>query len=386
MTTNYQDYLELLSAEQHVQVDKLREAARNGVLPKVRGEVWMYLLGVLDSDKTSEMTSLKALRQEYNALPSTLPSDLASLLLKTALAHHNRRFESPTYESLISSITAEPTSGAGTAANSAPGSRATSGYGITPLASLVAQASGTSPSPSSDDRGGSGPLVPPPTASPTRAQYLSLMEDVLGKYWHSADCQPSSIEVAAGAGDSTGPRTRWLPGQPPAPADWVYLATPFVCCLARPMAVFYGFEALMDKLKAWPPLPSRLGSVLGLFRSALPELHEYFEDEQVPMTAVAMSWMTSLLSREMWLPDVLRLWDSYLASDDMFVMHCYVCVAILFTCKETLEELDGSEAKLMLLDLPPLDVDRLLHDAANLKVAFPLPMPVTDDPDEYDDD
>lgn len=37
MSTNYQDYLELLSAEQHVQVDKLREAARNGVLPKVRG-------------------------------------------------------------------------------------------------------------------------------------------------------------------------------------------------------------------------------------------------------------------------------------------------------------------------------------------------------------
>lgn len=26
--------------------------------------------------------------------------------------------------------------------------------------------------------------------------------------------------------------------------------------------------------------------------------------------------------------------DAYLASDDMFALHCYVCVAILSTCKE----------------------------------------------------
>lgn len=37
MSTNLQDYVELLTAEQHVQVDKLREAARNGVSPRVRG-------------------------------------------------------------------------------------------------------------------------------------------------------------------------------------------------------------------------------------------------------------------------------------------------------------------------------------------------------------
>lgn len=63
----------------------------------------------------------------------------------------------------------------------------------------------------------------------------------------------------------------------------------------------------------------------------------------------------------------------------MFSLHCHVCVAVLMTCKETLEELDGSEAKLMLLDLPPLDVDRLLQDAANLKVNYVLPRPIADD-------
>jgi hypothetical protein len=33
----------------------------------------------------------------------------------------------------------------------------------------------------------------------------------------------------------------------------------------------------------------------------------------------------------------------------------------------------------MLLDLPPMDVDRLLQDAANLKVQYTLPAPIDDD-------
>lgn len=39
----------------------------------------------------------------------------------------------------------------------------------------------------------------------------------------------------------------------------------------------------------------------------------------------------------------------------------------------------------MLLDLPPLDVDRLLQDALNLKVQFPLPGPVDDEDDDFND-
>lgn len=43
MSTNLQDYIELLTAEQHVQVDKLRESARNGVSPRVRGVSWLIV-------------------------------------------------------------------------------------------------------------------------------------------------------------------------------------------------------------------------------------------------------------------------------------------------------------------------------------------------------
>lgn len=345
----------------------------------------MYLLGVLSEDKTSEMTLMKQLRVNYAALPSTLPSELTSLVLQTALAHHTRRFENPTYESLITALTAETTTPLQSQTIQGPSGSRSSSVGTTSLtaSSLLNNTyassspytsysnsppmSGTNPmnpphlslddgSPAAMFRA-KGFLIPTPSGPPSRHGYIALIEEVLGKYWHASGCTPKPGDAEAEPHGDRSPRPNWRPGEAPAPADWVYLATPFVCCLARPIAVFYGFENLMDRMSTcgwktradveedFPPLPSRLGTMLGLFRLALPELHAYFEDEQVPMTQVAMSWMTTLLSREMWLGDVLRLWgepryliqltsDSYFASNDMFELHCYVCVAILATCKE----------------------------------------------------
>lgn len=44
---------------------------------------------------------------------------------------------------------------------------------------------------------------------------------------------------------------------------------------------------------------------------------------------------------------------------DPLDFHPYVCLAILTTCKESLEELDQSEVRSMLLSLPLMDVDRV---------------------------
>ena len=51
--------------------------------------------------------------------------------------------------------------------------------------------------------------------------------------------------------------------------------------------------------------------------------------------------------------------DTYFASPDPLDFHPYVCLAILTTCKESLEELDQSEVRSMLLSLPVMDVDRV---------------------------
>ena len=70
----------------------------------------MYLLKVLSADKTSEITSIMNLNQQYASLSTSLPPDLQGLLTRTTLEHHTRRFDNPTYAGLINSLTAEEAS------------------------------------------------------------------------------------------------------------------------------------------------------------------------------------------------------------------------------------------------------------------------------------
>jgi len=53
------------------------------------------------------------------------------------------------------------------------------------------------------------------------------LEEVLGKYYNEEQGVP---------GEEVG---------------WVYLATPFVCCYARPVAVFLAFQKLMERISAF---------------------------------------------------------------------------------------------------------------------------------------
>ncbi|ORY34029.1 hypothetical protein BCR39DRAFT_518178 [Naematelia encephala] len=287
MSTNLQDYVELLNAEQYVQVDKLRENARHGIAPRVRGEVWLYLLSVLVPDKTSEITSLLSLNSTYQALPLSMPSNLTSLLLKTALNHHTKRFFNPTYAGLISSITAEPET---LSSSTSPMFLAENHKPPPPL--RLSESDGTTLR-SENTR----LLPPPPSSPPSRHGYMSMMEEVLGKFYHA--------ELARGHDEEY---RRGSYGLEDSERDWVYLATPFMCCLSRPVAVSLGFQKLMQRLESFPSLPSRIASLVTLFRLSLPELFAYFEDEQVPYIDVAMSWSKTLLAREMWLGNVLRLW------------------------------------------------------------------------------
>lgn len=102
------------------------------------------------------------------------------------------------------------------------------------------------------------------------------------------------------------------------------------------------------------------------------------------LNEMAESWMTSYLSREMMLPDVLRLWGEPVCilsrytlrqlirgSSDVYLSmqtgqaeyQIYVCLALLSMCDEALQELDKSEARSLALALPALDMDRLLSQA-----------------------
>jgi hypothetical protein len=182
----------------------------------------MYLLSVLSSDRTAEITFLLSLNSSYSTLPSSLPSIAVSNIHRTALAHHTHRFYNPTYAGLITSLTAENSKPAQVKENVPKKDQA-------PQPNNQDEAAGTLRSQYGRF------LPPPPTSPPTRHAYLSTLEEVLGKYYNE--------EKAAGSPTS---------GEE---VNWVYLATPFVCCYARPVAVFLAFQKLMERISTSPILP-----------------------------------------------------------------------------------------------------------------------------------
>lgn len=65
MATTVEDFRELLNAETHVDMEKLRQSSKHGVPDEVRGDAWKYLLGVEQPDKSNELSSLRAKYEEY---------------------------------------------------------------------------------------------------------------------------------------------------------------------------------------------------------------------------------------------------------------------------------------------------------------------------------
>ncbi|PWN43354.1 hypothetical protein IE81DRAFT_322423 [Ceraceosorus guamensis] len=178
----------------------------------------------------------------------------------------------------------------------------------------------------------------------------------------------ASVSPQAREGTTTAPRATFEGFSP----DLIFLCAPFVKCVRVEAGMFFAFDKLMsmiDKYNARNPLPAQVSGFLTLFRTTLPDLYAYFEEEEVDVVAFATSWLRHLLAGEMQMDDLLRLWDTYFAIPDPLDLHLFVCIAILTNCKDALEELDQSEAKSMLYSLPQLDVDRILQEARNIQVS-----------------
>ena len=85
------------------------------------------------------------------------------------------------------------------------------------------------------------------------------------------------------------------------------------------------------------------------------------------------SWLQFLLARDLPLPCVLRLWDSYFAyhashgREATLQLHIYVCLAILEACNEELMELDDAEVVWYLRHLPALDMGNVITQAFNIQ-------------------
>ncbi|KAK4703364.1 hypothetical protein P7C70_g2858, partial [Phenoliferia sp. Uapishka_3] len=297
-------------------------------------EVWLYLLEVLSPDRTNEITSVRSKYQSYTSMDKS-PS-LSTRLRGETQRYYNRRLLPYTRQ------------------------RRSPAQGVT--------------------------YLPPNQPQPQQEEPMDIVafttsvENVLSAFLN----RNRNIEYKTGL---------------------VQLVAPFVWTLKTEAGMYFCFERLMTKIGSSPSLPirstqltpftkpdestegttlsSRISFFLSLFRSILPDLWSYFDEEDVDVRELASAWLQWYFAKEMPVDILMRLWDVYFSVEDLVDLHQYVCLAILTTCKETLEELDESEVRSFLLNLPPLDVDRLIVEANNIKHSFQQQQKRGDRPAEF---
>jgi len=69
------EFKELLTDENIVNIERLRESARYGVPQSVRGEVWKILLGVSNPDLSEEMSARNKMQKEFNKIQKLVNGD-----------------------------------------------------------------------------------------------------------------------------------------------------------------------------------------------------------------------------------------------------------------------------------------------------------------------
>jgi hypothetical protein len=82
---------------------------------------------------------------------------------------------------------------------------------------------------------------------------------------------------------------------------------------------------------ACPPalLPQRYALCVSLFRSLLPQLFAHLQRLFVDSAAWLPSWLQFLLSVQLPLSSLLRLWDFYFSDDECVHLHMFVCLGVL---------------------------------------------------------
>ncbi|KAI7880963.1 RabGAP/TBC, partial [Lichtheimia hyalospora FSU 10163] len=270
--SNYNDFNEILQSEVYVDLERLRMLARHGVPNELRGEVWKYLLGVQQADRSKELSMSKARKDDYLQMDKTDP-DVAKRV-RGEVSRLQRRV------------------------------------------------------PMLDGR-----------------HYLTRFENVIVAYLNTnrdAEYHPAMVSLCA----------------------------PFIYVLDEEWDAYYCFEQVMQALEEHYTMNSvkeRVAKFMTLFRYILPELCNYFEEEEVNLHEWVTSWLQYMLSREMKFEDLIRLWDAYFAMPDFLEFHPFVCLAILFNFRESLEDLEQSEIRTMLLCLPYMHIGRVLVEAHNLR-------------------
>jgi len=148
------------------------------------------------------------------------------------------------------------------------------------------------------------------------------------------------------------------------------LLGPLVVTLPLESDIFFCFSALMKKIEQdflVDSIPNKVSRFMMHFRSVQPELFSHFEEEEVNSNDWATSWLRFLLSCELPLDCVMRLWDTYFADELGLELHIYVCLVIIVNCAEELLEMESTEILSFLQHLPVMDMEVVIAQAHTLR-------------------
>lgn len=138
---------------------------------------------------------------------------------------------------------------------------------------------------------------------------------------------------------------------------------PAYCCLVA----FTG--RLLDQIFAsgsTSMLRAQLAEFSELLSVELTELAAHFRAEGVTVDLFAIPWLLTLFAHVLPLPNVLQLWDVFLANwdeDHAESLPLYVAVAVLRQSEAQLLALDFNGILVHLSRLPPIDLDCAIRDA-----------------------
>ena len=125
-----------------------------------------------------------------------------------------------------------------------------------------------------------------------------------------------------------------------------------------------------------PGLQKTIEDVDGLLRRVDADLHKHHDDVGVLLLQVTFRWINCLLTRELPMKALIRLWDTCLAEPDGFSSFFpYVCAAFLCHFSETIRNMESEDVHLFLQTLPTADwgndeIETLLSEAYILSTLF----------------
>ncbi|GAA5915112.1 hypothetical protein JCM6882_008483 [Rhodosporidiobolus microsporus] len=125
---------------------------------------------------------------------------------------------------------------------------------------------------------------------------------------------------------------------------------------------FWCLSKLLDGIQdnyifAQPGIQRLVGKMEGLCKRVDAPLATHLKSEGVEFIQFAFRWMNCLLMRELSVPNIVRMWDTYLAEggDAFSEFHLYVCLAFLVRWSDKLREMDFQSIIIFLQSLPTQD-------------------------------